>query len=368
MRALRSLLLAAALLLADAAGANITPAPPTPRTYVGRQYTAELWICVIPDVQNYCSSAIGLANPTVADYAEGVRQLAIMSADIIAMRCDFALQVGDIQDQAGSTGNDATDGDHYVTNPARYAEATCIRENLFDKLDEAGIPWLAVTGNHDSYRDFERAFPRSEFLLKSYAYSAQNEVDRWHAGFSDTEQRAALFSTSVGPVCAVGSDYVLDAAGGTLDVDYQTASYGCGAGHPTIGVRHWGVMAGMSSAANNEVFMVLNGHKTSPPPYQTVTDTAQAGGFHTIDVLTNSQESSLDCGAGTHNDGTSVHTGTGWWTTVQIVPEANVVAIQARDSLRGGQAGPSRCGWTYNNAVVNLATSLCTRFPTMVGC
>lgn len=363
---LAALALAAAMLCASGAVAGGSSPPGV--TFKGRTYDAELWAAVVPDPQNYCSASIDIANPTAADLAEGARQLNIMVDDIVAMRPDFVLITGDLGDQSNGTGYDPNDIDNFTTRPDRYAESVCQRTNMTDRFDEAGIPWLTVFGNHDSYRDAERVWPRAEFMLKSYAYAAQNEVDRWHAGFADTEQRAALFQTPIGPICAVGLDYQMDPTGGVLDNDWATTNYGCGANHPTISVRHYGPAVENDDIAYNELFLHVYGHATAVSVYQTVTLTANGGAFEMYDLFTNSQESSLDCGAGTSHDGRSVHTGTGWWTVVRVVPEVNTITVQARDSMRGGQSGPSRCGWLYENTIISYSPSLCTRFPSMKGC
>lgn len=338
-------------------------------------------IAVLPDLQNYCTSVTGNdlpSGPTAAELAIGPNQLDQLAADVIAWDPDFVLQTGDVADQSGSNESegggvdDPNDLDNSVLFPLRYGEYACIKTHLFDKLDAAGIPWLAASGNHDSYRDFELAFPRTEFLAKSYAYSAQNEVDRWHAGYNDTEQRAALMPTPIGTICAVTEDYQIDPAGGTLDASYFVGAIGCGAGRPTIGVRHFGALSGMTDAANAEFFMRVNGHATPtiPGSMQTVSNYGTPGGFEIVDLFTNSQELSLTCGptGATPGDGTDIHTGGTWWTMVEIVPAENAIFVQARNPIYGGTSRDPKCGNSYENAVVTLSPSFCTRFPGGPGC
>lgn len=367
-RALLALIMLGTLALP--AGAGVTQSPVA--TMPGRQYPAELAFAEVPDLQNYCSTE---SNPIMLP-ALGVAQLRGMAADLIAFRPSFVLQVGDLTDNTGGadqngTASDADDPDTYVTTPAQYAEWTCVKENFFDLLDAAGIPWLAASGNHDSYRDFERIFPRATFLLESYAYAAQNDVDRWHAGFSDTEQRAALFETPIGPICAVTGDYAMNPAGGTLDTTFVSANIGCGAGHPTIGVRHFDVISaamGYGDVANAELFMGLYGHVTPTQPgiMQSVSIEDDGSG-EALEVFSNSQEVSLACGGGA-TDGTSMHTGVTWWTLIRVIPSANKIVVQARNPHYGGAASDPACGNTYQNGESTFSPALCTRFPSLKGC
>ena len=301
------LLLALALLPACATRAGDSPA---------------LVIAAVPDLQNYCSSEV----LKIQKRSVGIDQLRQLTRDVIATKPDFVLQVGDLSDTTGGPDQngvaaDADDPDTFVTTPERYAqEMACVKENFFDALDAAGIPWLAVSGNHDSYRDFERALPAAAFLAKPYAYAVQSRVDAWHKGFTDTEQRAALFPTPIGPICAVGGDFTMDAT----DQAWVAAQIGCGASHPTISLRHWGACLdamGLGKPENAEIFLCLDGHVTPKIPgvMQNANVRKLRGGFEALDVFTNSQEVSLACGGG-NTDGTSMHTGVGWWTLIRVVP------------------------------------------------
>lgn len=361
------------LVFAAGAEAGGTAGLPGQATSVGEARTrVRARIAVIPDTQNYCSSSpIGAGTPNAAELAIGPAQLDILVNDVIAWGPDFVVQVGDVGDQAGSDSDDRTDADNFTTDAAKYAESTCAKTHLFDRLDGAGIPWLISPGNHDSYRDFERVFTRAAFLATSYDYSAQNEMDRFHAGFNDTEERAALMPSPIGTICVVSADYVLDPAGGTLDDTYAQGAIGCGASRPTIGVRHYGALPGMSVAGNSEVFMRVNGHSTPTQPgqMQTFSVYSTAGGFEILDLFTNSQEQSLSCGStDSARTGADVHTGVTWWTMVEIVPAENAIFIQARGPLYGAVSQDWACGNTYQNGVATFAPSFCTRFPGGPGC
>ncbi len=331
-----------------------------------------LTYAAVPDLQNYCSSQVNVASLP----ALGITHLRAMANDIITVRPAFVVQVGDVTDSTGGSDQngvaaDADDPDTFVTMPSRYSEVTCVKENFFDLLDAAGIPWIAVSGNHDSYRDFERGFPRATFMAKSYGFAAQNEVDRWHTGWNDTEERAALFSTPIGPICVVGGDYAMDPAGGTLDATFVSTNIGCGGSTPTILVRHYGIMdsvMGVRSAANAEIFMGVFGHITPQQPgiMQSMTMINPTSG-QMANLFTNSQEVSLSCGVAA-TDGTSMHTGVSWWTVVAITPSASTVAVQARNPLFSGAATDPSCGNTYQNTVLTFSPNLCTRFPSMTGC
>lgn len=329
-----------------------------------------LVIAAVPDLQNYCSSEL----LKIQKRSLGIEQLQKLTQDVIAMKPDFVLQVGDITDNTGGpdqnrVGADADDPDTFVTTPARYREEIdCVKENFFDRLDAAGIPWLAVSGNHDSYRDFERGLPAAAFMAKSWGYAVQSRQDAWHKGFADTEQRAALFQTSIGPICAVGGDYTMDA----IDKAWVAKQIGCGAGHPTISLRHYGACSaemGVNRAENAAVFLCLWGHAVPriPGVMQEVKLVKTPGGFEALDVFTNSQEVSLNCGGG-KTDGTSMHTGVGWWTLIRVVPARSEVTVTARSPIFPGKDTDPKCGNTYRNGTFTFAPSLCSRFPDLPGC
>jgi len=329
-----------------------------------------LLIAAVPDLQNYCSSEV----LKIQKRSVGIDQLRKLTRDVIAMKPDFVLQVGDITDTTGGPDQngvsaDADDPDTFVTTPERYAqEVICVKENFFDALDAAGIPWLAVSGNHDSYRDFERALPAAAFLAKPYAFAVQSRVDVWHKGFTDTEQRAALFQTPIGPICAVGGDYTMD----STDQAWVEKQIGCGASHPTIALRHYGACLdamGLAKPENAEIFLCLDGHVVPKIPgvMQDVNLRKTRGGFEALDVFTNSQKVSLACGGG-NTDGTSMHTGVGWWTLIRVIPGESALTVTARSPLFPGKDGDPSCGNTYVNGTWKLDPSFCSRFPGGPGC
>jgi len=372
----------ALLLLSLAAGtlAGSTSGLTEATTFAGSAQTRlMLRIAVIQDLQNYCSSVPGPTTPNAEELAEGRRMLGILVRDVISMKPDIVLQVGDLADQDSSNGDDATDLDNYtlgLSNPAAaaiYNELVCIKENFFDHLDDAGIPWIEAFGNHDSYRDVERAYPRDDFMALSYAYAAQEEVDRYHAGYSDTEERAALFTTPIGPLCVVTADFVNSS---DLDQSFVNTNIGCGAGRPTIVLSHdlidvTGNNPPFAAAGNSEVFAHVYGHltPTQPGTWQSATKATVAGGFEVVALFTNSQEGSRSCGAtSTVRDGSDVHTGNTWWATLTIDPTANSITVQARNPYYGGIAFDPKCGNTYQNKQFALSPSFCTRFAGGPGC
>ncbi|MCK9988913.1 MAG: hypothetical protein AzoDbin1_05385, partial [Azoarcus sp.] len=64
-----------------------------------------------------------------------------------------------------------------------------------------GIPVFLVTGNHDSCVDFERHFPKSEWLALPYARNVESGFNDCGAGNAEnTEQRSAIMQTAIGPI------------------------------------------------------------------------------------------------------------------------------------------------------------------------
>jgi hypothetical protein len=330
-----------------------------------------LRLCLIPDTQNYCSSSpTGLSNPSIAEQNAGPEAAAYLVADIISLQPDFCIQLGDIADQAGSNNTDDEDADNKVTNPPKWSEYECIKKHIATPLKNAGIRVLWLTGNHDSYLDVENAFSRAEFLAEDFAYSAQNEINRWVVGKNDTEQRTALFQSGIGPICAVTGDYTIDSAGGTLDVDYMDANIGCGAGWPTIGASHAGSISIIyDSTEHYEVFLNAYGHfiNGSALDAQFVTVT---GGFTYANVFTNGQEAFYGCA---FNDNPPrppewlIHTGVGHWTFVDIIPSLNSIYVQSRNSL-DHIWNDHHCNYALSALRSTFALPFCTRFPAARGC
>ena len=332
----------------------------------------------VPDLQNYCSAWDPTADvqpPGVPLFnrAEGIRQLRALANDIVAERPEFVIQVGDWTDTTGGadqgngTWGQTDDPDTFTTRRDRYVgEWQCVLDNFVRIIEAAGIPMLGVLGNHDSCVDHERAFPVAAFRLASYYFSDSSRASRCGGSFTDTVQRAALFSTSIGNICAVAIRSAEDDDDAT-DIAYVNGAVGCGGSWPTIDVRH----ASESSAdyqgvANSENFLTMGGHIV-PLGLQT-SIFVTAGGHEVADVVQDWQEQSLNCQQPVAG-GSGMHTGVGWWVKYRLVPRTSQLYVQARSPLFGGDAAnPCSYPGTQANAVLTYSPTLCSRFPTLKGC
>jgi hypothetical protein len=350
---------------------------------IGASENEGLTFCGIPDLQNYCASWDPSADsvPPQADRAEGIRQLRLMAEDIIAERPEFCIQVGDITDTTGGSDSDGTAGhlddlDNYVVNRARYdGEWQCVYDNLFKLLYAANIRVLEDNGNHDSCIDHERTLPAATFATRSYYHSHQARAARCGSGgtHTDTMQRAALFTTSIGNICAVAGRFN-GAENDATDIAWVNAAVGCGGTTPTILSNHNGLGftdATYGGAANSEVFAALSGHFT-PLGLGGSLQTA-SGGHQLASIGLNWQESSRNCqNYPTPSDqGAAMHTGVGFWVKFRLVPRTSTLHMHARSPVFGG-ANKVRLGCNYNeitqNGALTFSPTLCSRFPTLKGC
>ena len=351
------------------------------RLAIGETRNRGMVFAVVPDIQNYCASWDPSAdsNPPAADRADGIRQLELMVRDIIDERVEFVLQVGDIADTMGGVDENGNAGylddpNNFTANFARYdGELQCSYDHFFKLLRAANIPVLWVAGNHDSCVDLERIMPVSLFRLFSYYSADQSRAARCSAAaLVDTMQRSALFSTTIGPICAVGGRYNGPENDAT-DIAWVNGAVGCGAGHPTILMNHNGVgfeTATYGGAANDEVFMGVHGHTV--PLGLVVSDLTASGGHELYKVGVNYQESSRNCqGFPIPQDpGAAMHTGVGAWARIRLVPETSSFDIQVRMAVFGGTATRPTCSYNANpaNGTYVFSPTLCSRFPSMGGC
>jgi len=278
------------------------------------------------------------------------------------------------QDTEATSGH-LDDPDTFTALPTRYSlEWLCVKENFVDPIEAAGIPVFGINGNHDSCVDHERTFPAAAFVLKSYYYDHQARAARCGSGFTDTMQRAALFSTSIGSICVVGMRYN-GTENDATDIAWVNSTIGCGAAHPTIIMNHNGVGltdATYNAAGNEEVFMAVFGHQT-PLGLTAAVQTVSGSGSHKLGLIgANWQESSLNCQGvpdGVH-PGIAMHTGIGWWVKLKIVPRTSTIHVQARSPVLGGAGSNLACSYNnvYQSGALVFSPTLCSRFPTLKGC
>lgn len=329
-------------------------------------------IGLIPDPQNYCS----VQDPHLYNAKLAMEMLDAQVADVIALRPDFVLVLGDLTDSSGGSNENLNSDDTSSAGLARDSEWTCFRSHVWTPLRAAGIPVHLITGNHDSCVDFERHFPKAEWNALPYAYSVESGINDCSAGgVENTEQRSAIFETPIGDICVVGADY--GRATFATDIDaYVDANIGCGAGLPTIVARHSGAQdAGwMGAAANSEVFMTAEAHFVGSLPFDTMLDFgpfASGGGFQYLRAALNMQEvhlggnGVLTCpGAGVPEpNGFCMHTGLSWWATVTIQPAIDKATILARAPWFGGSSSSSLPALYTVDGNKSVTFDWCTRFP-----
>jgi hypothetical protein len=340
-------------------------------------------IALIPDPQNYCSTdRLDAKGFQIHDEKIALEQLDAQIDDVIAQRPDFALVLGDLTDTTGGPDQNRAGGNRDDASSAglpRDAEWSCYVEHVPKRLEAAKIPYLEVTGNHDSCVDYERWRPRAEFLKRPWAYAAEALAGGCGKDLPNTEQRAALFPTPATPICVIGVDY--NSNTGTAEREFVAANLGCGGDHPTIILRHSNAAQGrwMDDAANDAIFMTVEGHFVGRLPFTTMSDpgprTAR-GGFQYVYAMINMQEVS-EGGRGTPcakaaqaPRGSCMHTGLSWWALATIAPATSAIAIEPRAPWLGGRS-TSHLPALYpvpGPRAVTLSPSWCERFPRTKGC
>lgn len=214
---------------------------------------ALLRVIGIGDTQNQVTSYAD-ERPAVP-VEESLAELRAMADWICSEKPDFVVQVGDLTDSTGGASGSDLDDPDTAALPIGI-EWLRVKANLADRLEACGVALFLVSGNHDSYRDFERVFPAAAFEAKPWAHAVHRRM--YADGSLDTEQRAAVFQTRVGPVCVVGADFAMDAA----DRAWVGRQVGCGAGLPTICVRHDAPEISECTVPN--VFAAFQGHWVLP--------------------------------------------------------------------------------------------------------
>jgi hypothetical protein len=344
----------------------------------------EIRIALIPDPQNYCTTARIDANKfQVYDEKLAMEQLDAQIRDVIAQRPAFALVLGDLTDTTGGPDQNRAAGNQDDPNSAAFpndAEWKCYVEHVPKPLEAAGIPYLEITGNHDSCVDYERWRPRAAFLEKPWAHAAESIPGACGKDFANTEQRAALFPTPLTPICVVGVDY--RSASGRGERDFILANAGCGGGHPTIVLRHSQAAAPqwMSNRALKDVFMTAEGHFVTRLPFMTMLDPGplrSPAGYSYVRAGINMQEISMNGNGKGCRDasrvakGSCMHTGLSWWGLVTVTPARSQVVIKARAPWLGGRTDshlPALYTVPFSGKKLTLEPAWCERFPKTQGC